>query len=321
MQTEISKSDSWVVGTAVEQVVSNDDYHVNAKNINEGLNNNNDSNENEDAEANDETRTDIVLNTKGNWDTSNNNNTNTSKVLNVSDDPSANEGSKPTDVPDANCAWNASGNPDQEHEINSPNVEHKYSAFSKVTPSKAWEAVEVHDEALKLDESLSVVIPSPEEAKGFTSNVPELIYLDENTSELLKKGFFSRDDHENYGQEVHAQSRRSADATPVPPLIDHILGSTSPVSGNVPPHNTPVIGAKAGEINLQDVRMALTQVFNNGLEDGQHLENGHDLRRSFSADVYHERDKEHAMKHRHHSGITRHKCFNNTLVAWFYSKI
>lgn len=79
--------------------------------------------------------------------------------------------------------------------------------------------------------------------------------------------------------------------------------NSSPVPGQVPPHNTPVIGANHSEINPQDVRRALTQAFNGEQTNRQQLTyNEHSFRRSVSDGVYPEKPKDPAVKLRHKSG-------------------
>lgn len=80
--------------------------------------------------------------------------------------------------------------------------------------------------------------------------------------------------------------------------------SPSPIPGNVPPHNTPVIGENNLEINLQAVRRALTHAFNDEPTELQmQANNEHNFRRSVSAGVYPEKQKDPALKMRHHSDV------------------
>ncbi|CAB4006059.1 MAP3K7 C-terminal isoform X3 [Paramuricea clavata] len=201
------------------------------------------------------------------------------------DDPNVSDGSnKAIEVKNSNVA----------HEIHSPNTAHESSAFTKVAPSKqSWPTREVGE--IPKVEDIPLFMPAPEGAVGYTSDIPELIYRDEKTSEMLNA---LEDNTESF--EIQSEILNNTDTINIPQQ-NHTHGSASPVSGNIPPHNTPVIGSNIGEINLQDVRLALT-AFNDELAD-DHVDNGHDFRRSFSADVYHE-DREHGMRLRHHSDVT-----------------
>lgn len=200
------------------------------------------------------------------------------------DDPNVSDGSnKAIEVKNSNVA----------HEIHSPNTAHGSSAFTKVAPSKQpWTTREVGE--IPKVEDIPLFMPAPEGAVGYTADIPELIYRDEKTSEMLNA---LEDNTESF--EIQSEILNNTDTINIPQQ-NHTHGSTSPVSGNIPPHNTPVIGSNKGEINLQDVRLALT-AFNDEFAD-DHMDNGHDFRRSFSADAYHE-DREHGMRLRHHSGI------------------
>jgi hypothetical protein len=184
-------------------------------------------------------------------------------------------------------------------EIHSSNLAHQNSAFTKVTPSSQPLTTNEVGEIPKVEE-LSLLMTTPEGAEGF--DIPELTYLDESTSQMFNTALSADNNSESSDLETLSDILNNTDTINVP-LQDHIHGSVSPLSGNIPPHNTPVIGSNRGEINLQDVQLALTQAFNDELANEQHMENGHDFRRSVSADVHHEKDKEHGMRLRHNSGI------------------
>ena len=186
-------------------------------------------------------------------------------------------------------------------EIHSSDMVHENSAFTKVAPSNQLWTTNVEEEMTKVEES-SLFMPLTEGEEKF--DIPELIYLDANTSQMFNDGLLAEDNIENSGIEIQSEILTNIDTINVPQQ-NHGHGSTSPVSGNIPPHNTPVIGSNNGEVNLQDVRLALTQVFSHEYADEQHMENGHDFRRSVSADVYQEKDKDHTTKLRHNSGILK----------------
>ena len=216
----------------------------------------------------------------------------------VSEDPTTNE------IEDSNKTDGSDKSP----KISDPNVPGlndsivreigENSAFTKVAPSgQPWTTSEEGE--IPKEEELSLFMPPPEGAEKF--DVPELIYLDAHTSQMFNAALSAENDTESSGVEIQSEMFANTDTINVPQQ-NHSHGSTSPVSGNIPPHNTPLIGSSKGEINLQDVRLALTQVFNNELADEQHVDNGHDFRRSVSADVYHEKDKDHTVKLRHNSG-------------------
>lgn len=185
---------------------------------------------------------------------------------------------------------------DVSREVQTSDIAHENSAFTKVIPDKQPSATSVVDKILKTEDT-PLLMPAPEEPY-----IPDLVCLDEDTSDMENTTFSTEDNTENFGPELKGEILNNSDTINVPPQ-DHSQDSTSPVSGNIPPHNTPVIGANKGEINLQDVRLALTQVFNDENADGQHVDNGHDYRRSVSADVFHEKEKEQGMRLRHNSGI------------------
>ena len=175
---------------------------------------------------------------------------------------------------------------DEPDEVQSSDMAaHENSAFTRVVPSEQLPAESEVEKILKTDDlplfGAERYIPAPEDGE---------------TSEMLNTGLSTEDNTEGFVPED--EMLNNLDTINVP-LQDHIHGSVSPVSGNIPPHNTPVIGANKGEVNLQDVRLALTQVFNE--EDADYT---HDYRRSFSADVYHEKEKDQAMRLRHNSGIS-----------------
>ena len=184
--------------------------------------------------------------------------------------------------------------------IDSSNMARENSAFTKVAPSKqAWTTSgAVEDQNVQ-----NVPLPMPPDGEESTASDINAVqsHLDENSAMVttipagnIVDGFCLEREVLNNTETLNVGFK------------DHL--STSPVSGNIPPHNTPVIGTNKGEINLQDVQLALTQVMNCEIQDVRDefdlhvdIENGYDYRRSIS-DVLPETEKEHDVKLRHHSG-------------------
>ena len=185
--------------------------------------------------------------------------------------------------------------PDLIHHIDSSDMPHENSAFTKVAPSKQQST------SSGMGETSNVEDQQVEGAVGF--DIPELTYLDRNNSEKLITSI--ENNNENFELPSKTEIPNNTDTVNDALHRDTFL-RTPHVTGNIPPHNSPVCGSNKEEINLQDVQIALTQVFNNGFGDEQHLENGHDFRRSVSADVYtHEKEKDPEIRLRHHSGIVQ----------------
>lgn len=192
--------------------------------------------------------------------------------------------------------------PEKADDLHTPKMGYENSAFTKVPSSKQPLATNEVSEVLNVEET-PLVISAAEGAEGLPlTDVPDPIFLGDNTGEFVNTLFCEEDLLQSSELEEQEEILYNADTINVP--LSNTHGSTSPVSGNIPPHNTPVIGSNKGEVNLVDLRLALTQVFDNEQEDEQpHMDNNsHDFRRSVSADVYHEKDKEHGSRLRHNSG-------------------
>ncbi|XP_046850799.1 mitogen-activated protein kinase kinase kinase 7-like isoform X2 [Xenia sp. Carnegie-2017] len=177
----------------------------------------------------------------------------------------------------------------------SSDIVHENRAFAQVTSG-------IDPLALQFDDGRNAEALNSHFTQEIPPDIPEQINGGEKEKGLLV--LFPTDDANFDTEGTVEQTEIASNPNLVKiPSRDSPYGRASPISGNVPPHNTPVIGSNKGELNLLDVQMALNQVFSEECND--HVENGHDFQRSHSAgQVSYEGRKEQVTKQRHYSDVT-----------------